>query len=249
MANKPSLRVIVDPPTDGATNMARDEYLLHHDEAGPAVLRLYAWTPATISLGYFQKHTALDSLAEELRELPVVRRQTGGGAILHDREITYSLVLSDSVPAGKLSPVALYTLVHETLAKLLVHAGHEVALAPDDYPLPTPRTGPFFCFEKPGRTDIIQGEKKVLGSAQRRLPHRVLQHGSLLLEQRFADHPGANLGVRDQELHQEWIDASITELAAALEMTSEITTWTADEADEIARRRTKYLSDEWTRRH
>ena len=76
-----TLHVLHDPPLDGPTNMARDEHLLYADKAWPAILRLYAWNPPTISLGYFQRYERLADLPDEIRNLSVVRRITGGGAI------------------------------------------------------------------------------------------------------------------------------------------------------------------------
>jgi lipoate-protein ligase A len=228
--------------------MARDECLLHADRLRPAAVRIYAWTPPTISLGYFQRHAALRDLPDELRPLAVVRRTTGGGAILHDREVTYALVLDDSVPLAAQSPTALYRAVHACWRDALAADGPSSELAPDDFPLPTPRTGPFFCFQKPGQTDLIVGDRKLLGSAQRRIPGRVLQHGSLLLAQRFAAHPGANLGEPPPALVAQWIDRFLTGLAAALQLECRPADWTPAELVDVAQRRQRYADPAWTGR-
>ncbi len=242
------LHVLHDPPLDGPGNMARDEHLLYSETLRPAVIRLYAWTPPTISLGYFQRYKELARLPDEVRELAVVRRITGGGAILHDCEVTYGLVLDDSVPVATQSPVALYKLVHECWRAALAHDGPRSELAPDHCPSPTPRTGPFFCFQKPGRTDlIIQGEK-LLGSAQRRIPGRVLQHGSLLLGRRFASHPGADLGQPPADVVERWNAGFINRLASALALEPQPTEWTAPQLADVEMRRRRYAADEWTRR-
>lgn len=242
------LRVFRDPPLDGPTNMARDEALLHADEVRPAALRLYEWSPPTLSLGYFQRHELLASLAPELRALAVVRRTTGGGAILHDCEITYCLVLDESVPIARRSPADLYRIVHECWRDALALDGIACTLAPDDFPLPTPRTGPFFCFEKPGRTDLLLGGAKLLGSAQRRVAGRVLQHGSLMLEKRFAAHPGAALNGPAGEVLERWISAFTTALSAALEVAPRPTRWSETLLADAAQRRAKYAGDDWTRK-
>jgi lipoate-protein ligase A len=242
------LHILRDPPLDGPTNMARDEHLLHSERLRPAVLRIYTWSPPTISLGYFQRFAEVAALPEDVRDLAVVRRTTGGGAILHDREVTYCLVLDESVPIARQAPTALYQMVHECWRDALAHEGPQSKLAPDHYPMPTPRSGPFFCFEKPGRTDLIIGEDKLLGSAQRRIPGRVLQHGSLLLGQRFATHPGVNLGEPSPEVVEGWIGRFTRQLATRLSLECCTAEWTAGELADAATRRQQYASDEWTRR-
>src|SRR5688572_1794984 len=89
------LFVITDPAFDGPTNMAIDEALLETVAAGalPAVLRFYRWTPATLSLGYFQGYRLREEHSAS-RNSPIVRRASGGGAIMHDHELTYSIVLN-----------------------------------------------------------------------------------------------------------------------------------------------------------
>lgn len=243
-----ALYILRDPPLDGPTNMARDEHLLYSERLRPAVLRIYAWSPPTISLGYFQRFEEIAALPEDVRSLAVVRRTTGGGAILHDREVTYCLVLDESVPLARQAPVALYEVVHECWRDALAREGPRTELAPDHYPMPTPRSGPFFCFEKPGRTDLIVGEEKLLGSAQRRVSGRVLQHGSLLLGQRFAAHPGVDLGQPAASVVAEWIDEFAQRLAARLSLDGHAAEWMSDEVADAATRRQLYAGDEWTRR-
>lgn len=239
------LHVIHDGALDGPTNMARDEQLLYDDVLRPAALRIYGWSPPTISLGYFQAISEVRRLPVDVRGLAVVRRSTGGGAILHDQEITYCLVLDDSIALARRGPADLYRVVHECWRGVLAADGTQSELAPDDFPLPSPRTGPFFCFQKPGRTDLIIGAQKLLGSAQRRIPGRVLQHGSLLLEQRYASHPGVNLGVGSNDRAARWVRSGIAAIAAALELTPREVTWTPVALADVAERRQKYASREW----
>lgn len=244
----PTLHVIRDGAHDGPTNMARDEHLLHGDALRPAALRIYAWSPPTISLGYFQSFDEVARLPEDVRGLPVVRRTTGGGAILHDREITYCLVLDDTIAIAKRAPTDLYRLVHSCWRDVLSADGMQSEFAPDDFPLPAPRGGPFFCFEKPGRTDLMIGDRKLLGSAQRRIPGRVLQHGSLLLAQRYASHPGVGVHGADEARVRRWTDRFAAALAGALALTALPATLSEASLADVARRRDIYAGNEWNRR-
>lgn len=242
------LHVFHDPSLDGPTNMARDEHLLHADATRPAALRIYAWTPPTISLGYFQRYADLAKLPADVRHLAVVRRVTGGGAILHDREVTYCLVLDHTLTPARRAPTDLYRLAHECWRDALCGDGPRAELAPEHFPLPTPRSGPFFCFQKPGRTDLIIGGDKLLGSAQRRTADRVLQHGSLLLGRRFASHPGADLGEPPAEQVQRWITTFIERLAIALGLRPRVVAWTPESLVDVQHRRQRYADAAWTQR-
>src|SRR5438132_12997143 len=119
-------RLLIDPSSDGAWNMAVDEALLEAAAAtGQATLRFYQWLEPTLSLGYFQ------SLAERgqhaaSRDCPLVRRASGGGAILHDRELTYSIAVPQ--PAGRATAAALYDDCHETLIATLPGFGVATSL-------------------------------------------------------------------------------------------------------------------------
>ncbi len=241
------LHVFQDDACDGPTNMGRDEALLYAAAAAPAALRVYGWTPPTLSLGYFQAFAETERLPEDLRRLAVVRRPTGGGAILHDREVTYCLVADETIAAARQAPAVLYRLVHECWRDALAAGGRQSALAPDSMPLPSPRSGPFFCFEKPGKTDLLLGDLKVLGSAQRRIPGRVLQHGSLILGRRYAAHPGADLGDPQAAHVRDWIDRFVAVLGERLDLSPETGEWSADLLADAETRRTRYASEEWNR--
>ncbi|MBK9119162.1 MAG: hypothetical protein IPM18_06110 [Phycisphaerales bacterium] len=242
------LLIYRDGALDGPTNMARDEHLLYAEHARPAALRIYGWNPPTLSLGYFQPHAALAELPPEVRALTTVRRLTGGGAILHDCEITYCLALDATQPLARQAPIALYTHVHACWRAALGADGIKTELAPESFPLPTPRTGPFFCFAKPGRTDLLVGSDKLLGSAQRRVTGRVLQHGSLLLTQRFAAHPGADLGTPAPEQVNRWTERFISELATILGLPTAAATWRPEDLADIALRRVRYTDPAWVTR-
>ena len=111
--------VVRDPPAGGAWNMAVDEALLEEVHLLGPVLRLYMWSPATLSLGYFQVWEDRRLHPPSL-SCPVVRRPTGGGAILHDAELTYALVLpaEDVWAKGR---ERLYLAVHRAIASALRH--------------------------------------------------------------------------------------------------------------------------------
>lgn len=228
--------------------MARDEHLLSGATGGAAALRLYGWQPPTISLGYFQRHDDLRTLPAPLQELPVVRRVTGGGAILHDAEITYCLVLDAAHAAGRSSPIVLYRGVHTVWRDVLAADGIVSDLAPDHFPLPTPRSGPFFCFERAGQTDLLLHGAKLLGSAQRRTPQRIMQHGSLILRQRFSEHPGAQLPVAPGQAQLErWRQSFARGVARLLELTPEPLEWRDAWLPAVAALEAKHRSDAWLR--
>ena len=189
---KEELKLIIDEPLSGLMNMTIDQDILNAvnaSESGP-VLRFYKWEEPTISLGYFQKEAEVEELDEQLRGLPVVRRITGGGAILHDKELTYSLI----VPLEAATAVNdLYSLVHDIIIEHLNVVGIEAGYRGFSDKGNSQR-GPFFCFARNHSLDIVTAKGKILGSAQRRLKNAVLQHGSLILEKSFDQHPGDAVG-------------------------------------------------------
>jgi lipoate-protein ligase A len=157
--------------------MAIDEILLESAiKAESATLRLYTWKEPTVSLGYFQ--SAEDPVLDErFPGLARVRRLSGGGAILHDRELTYSIAFPPSHEFGS-NPGALYDRVHAGIVGLL-----------NEWQIPArlrgaAKTGdqPFLCFGRGDQRDIVLGDHKILGSAQRRRRGGILQHGALLLK-------------------------------------------------------------------
>lgn len=172
-----SSRILIESvPCSGSWNMAVDEVLLEAATEGICSLRIYEWAAATVSLGYFQD-AADPSLESRFPGLTKVRRLSGGGAILHHYEVTYSITIADGHPLS-ISPVVLYEEVHRRIIAWLVSEGVEVRLR--GAPL-TFATEPFLCFSRGDMRDIVRGADKILGSAQRRRRGAVLQHGALLL--------------------------------------------------------------------
>ncbi|WP_437201556.1 lipoate--protein ligase family protein [Planctomicrobium sp. SH664] len=157
--------------------MAVDESLLQAATGGIASLRFYQWASPTVSLGHFQANHA-ESTPARFRHLEVVRRLSGGGAILHDRELTYSCAIPATHSIARV-PGTLYDEVHaailETLAEFGVRARLRGAEAFADQS--------FLCFSRGDARDIVIGSQKIVGSAQRRRAGAILQHGSILLEQ------------------------------------------------------------------
>ena len=171
-------RVIVEPaPCSGSWNMAVDEVLLEAAAGGESCsLRIYQWDQATVSLGYFQ--SADDpSLESRFPQLPKVKRLSGGGAILHHHEVTYSIAIADGHPLA-VSPGVLYEEVHRRVIAWLRQSGVEVRLRGEAFKL---AAEPFLCFSRGDARDIVLGPHKIMGSAQRRRRGAVLQHGALLL--------------------------------------------------------------------
>lgn len=162
-------------PAEGGWNMAYDAALLDGALArGEVILRLYRWARPTLSLGYFQKARPAE-LPLALRELDRVRRLSGGGAILHHHEWTYSCVVPPGHPLARES-VGLYEVVHGTLIAALERRGVTARLRGSAL-----EENPFLCFLRGDPRDIVVQGKKVTGSAQRRRRGAILQHGSVLL--------------------------------------------------------------------
>jgi len=172
-------RLLVDPPLPGAWNMAVDEVLLDWSaETGGCAWRFYQWEEPTLSLGYFQPEADRRS-HHASASCPVVRRLTGGGAILHDDELTYSVVVPAGHPLGAARD-RLYEAVHGSLIDVL--SGQQLAAALRGPGTPSSAADePFLCFARRTPGDVLMAGVKIAGSAQRRRRGAVLQHGSVLL--------------------------------------------------------------------
>jgi lipoate-protein ligase A len=243
------MRWIVDDALDGPVNMARDEALLDAVGAGesPPTLRVYQWSPPTISLGYFQRYADFEALPPPAGRLPVVRRQTGGGAILHDRELTYSIALPLKHELLRDGTTALYEIAHDALIRCLAEVGMDTYRGcPSDGSTPT--RGPFFCFARRHCLDVLAGDDKLAGSAQRITRSAVLQHGSIMLGRRFRQQPTASirsaLAIELGQLIEFWVRALTVTASASFERGE----WTPAERARAAALIPKYVGDEWTHR-
>jgi lipoate-protein ligase A len=188
--------VIVDEtPMPGRFNMAMDAAMLDLGATRDvSVIRIYRWSEPTVSVGYFQGSS--DQLESPFPGLPTVRRLSGGGAILHDLEITYSCTLPAGHPRRQ-DPSELYEIIHRSLIKLLRECGAECMLrsefdanrfstfrdeAASEVEKSQTSAEPFLCFLRSNPNDIVhESGIKIVGSAQRRRKGITLQHGSILL--------------------------------------------------------------------
>lgn len=169
-------RLITTWGADPAFNMGLDEALVSSHGA-PTTLRFYTWKPDTLSLGYFQK---LADVPGHERAKALVRRITGGGAIHHVEELTFSIAAAADHPLY-LGPVAeSYRRVHDALIAALGTFGVEARLR-GVTPLASDRDDTGMCFHHSTPLDVAWSDKKGIGSAQRRTKGRVLHHGSIKL--------------------------------------------------------------------
>jgi lipoate-protein ligase A len=179
-------RLLLDAPAGGAWNMAVDEVLLDGVAAGTAAptLRFYEWSPPCLSLGYFQPFDVVDLDACRALGVEVVRRPTGGRAILHDRELTYSVALPASALGHDGGVLPSYYRLSLALQDGLRRLGVPATLAPESaVSIPTVH-GPV-CFDRPSAHEILLQGRKLVGSAQMRRGGGILQHGSILIEPRI----------------------------------------------------------------
>ncbi len=223
------VRLILDPPAAGSVNMAIDDALLESASRGETVLRFYAWQPATLSLGYFQGYRERDQHAAS-GALDVVRRGTGGGAIVHDLDLTYSFVTPISQRFSADHQQLVQTFHHalcETLGNWGLIANLYGTASPRESPGCPPATKPFLCFQRRSAEDVVirtpaNDGPKIAGTAQRRRRHALLQHGSVLLA--ASRHAPELLGIGDvaascpptRELIDAWSDGVARRLGVRL---------------------------------
>lgn len=175
-------RLLITPPAHGAWNMAVDESILEAMGTGASLptLRLYAWDPACLSLGYAQSLTDVDLLRLQSRGWEVVRRPTGGRAVLHTDELTYSVIAPPDEPHVAGTVLELYRRLAQALVQALNLLRVPVQVNENSSAPPAVNPNPV-CFEVPSTYEITFGGKKLIGSAQARRKEGVLQHGSLPL--------------------------------------------------------------------
>ncbi|MET3574783.1 biotin/lipoate A/B protein ligase family protein [Bhargavaea ullalensis] len=172
-------------PQSPSYNMALDEALLDLHSRGviPPVIRFYEWNPPTLSIGYFQEaEKAVDLDSVRRQNFGFVRRPTGGRAVLHDRELTYSVIVSESHPLMPESVTEAYRVISAGLlqgfrnlgldAELAVPAGREEREA-----LRKPKSA--VCFDAPSWYELVVEGRKAAGSAQTRQKGVILQHGAI----------------------------------------------------------------------
>ncbi|WP_240378092.1 lipoate--protein ligase family protein [Bacillus piscicola] len=171
-----------------AYNMALDEKLLewHSEKKIPPVVRFYGWDPATLSIGYFQKvHKEIDMEAVKRHGLGFVRRPTGGRGVLHDQELTYSVIVSEDHPKMPPTVTEAYRVISEGILQGFRHLGLHADFAvprtkEEQQALKNPRSA--VCFDAPSWYELVVEGRKIAGSAQTRQKGVILQHGSIILD-------------------------------------------------------------------
>jgi lipoyl(octanoyl) transferase len=166
-----------------AENMAIDEAILraHREGRVPPTVRFYGWNPPTLSIGYFQrveKEVDLERLRE--RGLGFVRRMTGGRAVLHDRELTYSVVVSEEHPLMPPTVSESYRVISQGLLEGYRLLGLQADLSPPEQG--KKEVSSAACFDSPSDYELVIEGRKAAGSAQTRQNGVILQHGSILVD-------------------------------------------------------------------
>ncbi|ANU28360.1 lipoate--protein ligase family protein [Planococcus versutus] len=168
--------------------MALDEALLtwHSEGLIPPVIRFYSWQPAALSIGYFQKvEKEIDMEAVDRLGLGFVRRPTGGRGVLHEHELTYSIIVSEAYPGMPETVTEVYRALSEGLLKGFHNLGLDASFSVPDTEdqrtdLKKPKSA--VCFDAPSWYEMVVEGKKVAGSAQTRQKGVILQHGAILLD-------------------------------------------------------------------
>ena len=247
---------LTSPAGDGPGNMALDDALMGRvARTGEAVFRVYSWSAPTLSLGRNQRaRGAYDLDAARRLGVAIVRRPTGGRALLHDHEVTYSATLPTATAA---EAAAAYDFINKVLLGGLARLGVNATLAVGAASIP-PGVRP--CFDAPSEHEITVGDRKLVGSAQWRRGGALLQHGSILVRD--------DQGVIGDLMHDGWANppdaATLAEsigrepnvsevadaIAAALAATLGGTPPTLDPEPEVRAAadtlRNTYIDDAWT---
>jgi lipoyl(octanoyl) transferase len=173
------VRLLRSPAAGAVTNMALDEAMIRAAaQTGATLVRLYTWDVPSLSLGRNQRTTSIYN-AERCasQQVPVVRRLTGGRALLHAREVTYAVA---APVAAAPSLRGGYDAINQCLLAALHALGVPAVLAAPAERTPSPGLAP--CFETPSTGELVVDDRKLVGSAQHREADAFLQHGSLLLD-------------------------------------------------------------------
>lgn len=178
-------RLLLDPAAPGALNMGRDVAILEAvaQRAVPPTVRLYGWSPPCLSLGRHQPTEAADLDFCRSHGIDVVRRPTGGRAVLHHHELTYAVVapLGEGSLSHKLQEA--YRIICTGLVEACRRLGIAAGLTPGEVnlQLPGPRSA-VPCFKAPAGGEVVVAGRKLIGSAMRRYQGTILQHGAVLLD-------------------------------------------------------------------
>lgn len=248
--NPENWRLLLSGDVAPAEAMAVDEAILLSSAA--PTLRIYRWRPHGVSLGYFQRAADFDFNKFNSEGVPVVRRLTGGGAIFHGDEVTFSIItdIKHSLFAGPIPES--YDRVHAMLARAIeAVCVPGVRVAPrGSLNLQSDLQHSPWCFHESTGFDLAAAARKLVGSAQRRTGGRVLHHGSIVLKaNRFTPEVGS-LQLLGGDTRPETLEKSIARQAAAdwnIQLNeSPLSDSERAVAHELAT--DKYLSADWTRR-
>lgn len=255
-------------------NMAMDEALLNFVSRGEIdpVVRFYTWNPATLSVGYFQrlkKEIDIDKVNE--KGFGLVRRQTGGRGVLHDKELTYSVIVSEEHPNMPSTVTEAYRVISEGLLEGFKLLGFEAYFAiprskEEREKLKQPRS--LVCFDAPSWYELVVEGRKIAGSAQTRQKGVILQHGSLLqdvnvdelfdmfifkndrlkdkMKKAFVDKVVAINDISDRHISIEEMEKAFEEgFKKGLNIEFKPLTLSDEQIKEVKELEEKYRSDEW----
>ena len=255
-------------------NMAMDEALLNFVSRGEIdpVVRFYTWNPATLSVGYFQrlkKEIDIDKVKE--KGFGLVRRQTGGRGVLHDKELTYSVIVPESHPNMPSTITEAYRVISEGLLEGFKLLGFDAYFAiprskEEREKLKQPRSA--VCFDAPSWYELVVEGRKIAGSAQTRQKGVILQHGSLLqdvdvdelfdmfifkndrlkekMKKAFVDKAVAINDISDRHISIEEMEKAFEEgFKKGLNIEFKPLSLTENQLAEVKELEEKYRSDEW----
>lgn len=205
-ATAPAWRLLITGPASGAQNMAVDEALLESAIAGgPPVLRIYAWQPAAVSLGYFQPlDDSIDREEIARRGFGLVRRPTGGRAILHKDEVTYSVAAREEHLSGGSSLMGSYRTISRGIETGLQLLGVAAQMAERSGQAREQHRSslPTVCFTQSAKVDMVADGRKIVGSAQTRRGGALLQHGSIPISIDEGEHLAVMPGGQTEQARQ-----------------------------------------------
>lgn len=187
-----SLRTIIDTARNPAFNMAADLFLLKSCVNHSTIfVRFYQWFPASITIGLMQDASAiLDFHAMKKNNVEWIRRPTGGRAVLHDNDITYSYIFPTTIVEMGKTIMETYLIISRCLMEGLNHVDIQcVSCGSTNTLRETKRELKLPCFLAPNRNEIMVDGKKLVGSAQKRTAEAILQHGSIPLTSAYRNLP------------------------------------------------------------
>ena len=258
-------------------NMAMDEALLNFVSRGEIdpVIRFYTWNPATLSIGYFQRlEKEIDIEKVKEKGYGLVRRQTGGRGVLHDKELTYSVIVPESHPKMPTTVTEAYRVISQGLLEGFKNLGFETYFAvprskEEREKLKQPRSS--VCFDAPSWYELVVEGRKIAGSAQTRQKGVILQHGSILqdidvdelfdlfifkhdrlknkMKEAFVDKAVAINDISEKHITlNEMEDAFKEGFKEGLQIEFKPLTLTDEQMNEVKELEEKFRSDEWTYR-